>query len=259
MDWSKVRWEDEEKDEEKDIVLLDETPTTKSTDSVPVIKAPRPRKRKINPNADSHLPPRKKNKHMNKKVTKKTETSYLPKETLKIVHQNVHKYMLKKAKQLNTLDNFSGYSGDSCSVKKVGMADAAADVRNKLELIPNNIKPGSFGVDASSEFSDPLLNVRTVAYTQFEGMIDETGKIYRTGDRHRLEYAVTGPVFEFKANAADMKNAEFMFHASEDICEEEERLLLHKPANDDLAALPLKLRLEFLRFQLRMRLVQLLK
>eukprot|EP01083_Nonionella_stella_P128474 389331_1 len=75
MDWSKVRWEDEEKDEEKDIVLLDETPTTKSTHSVPVIKAPRARKRKINPNADSHLPPRKKNKHMNKKVTKKTETS----------------------------------------------------------------------------------------------------------------------------------------------------------------------------------------
>eukprot|EP01083_Nonionella_stella_P241074 842132_1 len=73
MDWSKVRWEDEEKDEVKDIVLLEETPTTKSTDSVPVIKAPVPRarKRKINPNADSHLPPRKKNK----KVTKKTETS----------------------------------------------------------------------------------------------------------------------------------------------------------------------------------------
>eukprot|EP01083_Nonionella_stella_P188754 696508_1 len=102
MDWSKVHWEMDE-DEEKDIVLLEETPTTKPTDSVPVIKAPvpRPRKRKINPNADSHLPPRKKNKHMNKKVTKKTETSSakgdiedqffaIPKSQQIMILQNTH-------------------------------------------------------------------------------------------------------------------------------------------------------------------------
>eukprot|EP01083_Nonionella_stella_P301493 1034587_1 len=98
MDWSKVHWEMDE-DEEKDIVLLEETPTTKPTDSVPVIKAPvpRPRKRKINLNADSHLPPRKKNK----KVTKKTETSSakgdiedqffaIPKSQQIMILQNTH-------------------------------------------------------------------------------------------------------------------------------------------------------------------------
>ncbi len=172
--------------------------------------------------------------------------------------RGVHSYMIQKAKAANRMDDFMGSSKDPCSVKKVGKADAANFVRNKKQIIVNDVDPNLFGVDSSNQFGPSIIDLRTVALASFEGRIDENGTLYRTAGRKRLDYSVSAPAWEMKCNAADMINVQEAIYTS-NINESEEKLLLHKHKTDDFKKLPLKFRTEFLRFQLRMRMVSLLK
>ncbi len=71
--------------------------------------------------------------------------------------------------------------------------------------------------------------------------------MHREGARNPLDYACTGPACELKANAADMLKFG------------EAKELLHVPENDDLSEISFELRLAFLRYQLMMRLLNLIK
>eukprot|EP01084_Bolivina_argentea_P000491 916_1 len=172
--------------------------------------------------------------------------------------QNTQIYVIKKAEEKDRMDELDTSSIDPCSVKKVGQADTVSCVRNKKELITNNIDPKMFGGDAPSQFGDKLLNQRSVAFVSYEGKVNENGELSRSAGRRRLDYSMTGPAWELTGSASDLINIQEAIRTC-DITEEEEKLLLHKPQNDDLESLPLSFRTMFLRYQLRMRLIKYMK
>ncbi len=124
--------------------------------------------------------------------------------------------------------------------------------------MPEGIHPDLWGVDASNQFGDPLTHQRTIAFSQFTGTVDAEGKLYRTGGRKRLDYAVTAPAFELKGTAQDMLNAKELIHTDLTDVQEEDALLF-KPKNDDFEHMGLKFRMAFLKYSTRMRLLKLVK
>ncbi len=112
-------------------------------------------------------------------------------------------------------------------------------------------------LDSSSQYGPPVTNLRTIALRNFQGKSGDN-KFYREGGRAPLEYAVTGPAWELKANAADMYNVQELVYTDE-LKQNEAKDLLHVPKEDDLGDVSLEFRLAFLKFQPRMRLIDLIK
>ncbi len=168
----------------------------------------------------------------------------------------IHLYC-KEQKEVNRLSDFSATSIDAASAKKVGRADAGKDLFQRQELIPNDIDPSLFGVDKASEFGPRMTQLRTICLRSFQGTYGDN-KLHREGTRPPLDYAVTGPTWELKANSGDMMNVNEVVHTDK-LHKKEAEELLYCPKDDDLEAMPLDFRLAYLRFQLRMRFINLIK
>eukprot|EP01084_Bolivina_argentea_P012807 23975_1 len=140
--------------------------------------------------------------------------------------------MLKRAKEVGRESDCDASSEDAASVKKIGRSDAGKDIFQRKELIPNNIDKRLFAVDSSSQYGPPVTNLRTIALRNFQGKSGDN-KFYREGGRAPLDYAVTGPAWELKANAADMYNVQELVYTDE-LKQNEAKDLLHVPKEDDL-------------------------
>ncbi len=73
-----------------------------------------------------------------------------------------------------------------------------------------------------------------------------------------LDYSVSGPSWELIATARDMTNIQELVFTNNLKLEESKRVL-HQPKEDDLKELPLDFRVALLRYELRMRFINMLK